>query len=208
VQNYAVPAYGLEQMSLRLQQAIDEIKPGDLVLFAPISEDVRRNFIHRAYPCALHYANATELQVPKRVGNDWILAKTSDECNFVTDYLLRRSHLPLGLIYKAYYDWSIAAALARNADALFTAARELVERRGARFDLIVVARPFECARRRYDADWTGVRTRYRSLLVDCPRDPVAVERLSFPTDGHLSIEGNAWLARSIENFLREGKYFP
>jgi hypothetical protein len=69
---YGVMAYGLEQMFLRLRAAKDEIRPGDLVIFTPVSRDLTRNLIDKDFVCFLYYKNYSRIETsPWWDGSAW-----------------------------------------------------------------------------------------------------------------------------------------
>ncbi len=208
VLNWAVMGYGLEQMVLRLEQNLDEIKPGDLVLFQPLHTDIARSMIARAFPCGQHYGSDRVETFPMFEAGKWRSVVLSQECNYALDRLLIHSKLVFGLIRKQYLQWVVGDRLFRNADAMLDMARRLATSKGAKFAVVLPVAPNECINGIPQADWTGVKTAYTYLARECPADPAQAMMYRFPVDGHLSVPGNAWFAESLLKYLRETGNYP
>ena len=78
--------YSLEQMYLALERYADEIRQGDLVIFAPISADLERSLVGRLYVCGgMIRAEANEV-FPRLDGRPRVYRAAERACNFVLDW--------------------------------------------------------------------------------------------------------------------------
>jgi lysophospholipase L1-like esterase len=213
VRNYSVMGYGLEQMLARMTANADEIRPGDVVMFMPTASDIDRGLAGKQYVCTGYFRAIRDPAFgerrrffPRLKGDRIESADLEAECSYVRDVLLRRSHMLFGILYNAMETRRVALELMPTARQVLQQAARVAEGRGARFVVLLVARPSECRKGRYDADWTGVGMPFISMLEYCPTDPALVESFHFPEDGHLSPAGNRWLADSLLDALRRRGY--
>lgn len=203
VLNYGIPGYGIEQMLLYFRSRLRDIRPGDLVVFAPLSSNIERNFIHRAHVCkyVLDYGDDDSPTFPMWTEDGWMSVRVSDECTALEALLLNSSGM-LGRLYRWRHENKMADEILRNADRVFSQAAELAEERGASFYVVFVPNPLECERRAFEVDIAKLKTAFMSLLPYCPGDTQACRRLHFPTDYHWTAEGNRWAAGVLERILR------
>jgi hypothetical protein len=196
VANYGVMAYGLEQMFLRLRAARDEIHPGDIVIFTPVSLDLTRNLIAKDFVCFLHDKNYSKFETyPLWDGTGWRAARIADDCP--------RGDLPLALAQRfllARHSAQKSALLAENADRIFRMAKALADERGAAFHLIFLVYPDECRNQAFDFDLTLLDTTFTSMMPYC-LDDGAMARMRFESDRHLTPEGHRWAAMALLDIL-------
>lgn len=196
VANYGVMAYGLEQMFLRLRAARNEIQPGDVVVFSPVSLDITRNLIAKEFVCFLHYKNYSKFETyPLWDGGAWRAARIADYCP--------RGDLPLALLQRfllARHSQHEDALLAENADRIFRMAKGIADERGALFLLVFLVYPDECRRKAFDFDLSLLKTKFPTLMPYC-LDDRAMARMRFATDGHLTPEGHRWTAMALLDIL-------
>lgn len=206
VTNYAVSGYGLQQMLGRLIQKRDRIALGDAVLFAPYSADLERNLVFKRLPCGQHFTarakGRSDLVYPVLERGEIKAIQLEKACNLYQDYLLLRSFLPLGSLYRSSRRAFLMDRMMRMADKVFVTARQIAEGRGASFHVIFVAAPHECIKRRTSYDLTGLKTAHRTIIDQCPTKAESAMRLRFPYDYHYSVEGNRWAAAALESVLR------
>lgn len=210
VQNYAVMGYGLEQMFVRLYTSGNEIHPGDVVVFLPTAVDIERNLIHKRYVCEMYYSAREQRAGMESISafpvvdeRGWHAVGLEEACGRVTGYLLFKSDLLFGSIYKLIWERQTRERLRENGQNILDQAREFSESKGAAFLTVLVARPSECIHKHQDVDWTWAGGAVIPLLRFCPSNAADVAQLRFPSDGHLSLAGNRWLADSLYTVLRE-----
>jgi hypothetical protein len=196
VANYGVMAYGLEQMLLRLRAAKEAIQPGDVVVFSPVSLDLMRNLIAKDFVCFLHYKNYSKVETfPWWDGSTWRPTRIVDHCP--------HGDLPLALLQRRLLGSQSeekAAALVENADRIFRMAKAIADERGAVFQLVFLVYPDECLNRSFDFDLSLLETEFTTLMPYC-QDDHAMARMRFPTDRHLTPEGQRWAAMALLDTL-------
>lgn len=205
VLNYAVSGYGLEQMYARLLLKTDEIKEGDVVVFAPYSGDLERNLISKRLPCNQFFfaPPASGFRYyPVFESGRLTKSELASECNYLIDFLLLRSTLPAGHLYRWIRQRNLTQRLSQNANAIFEAAEKHVRSHGAEFAVIFVAVGPECLAGRHRIDLSDLRTEYRSLIGFCPSDHQEVRQLIHEDEFHWSRAGHRWGAEALEETLR------
>ncbi len=193
--NYAVNGYGLEQMLLRFEQVLETVQPGDLVMFAPISDDLRRNLIGMAQVCAHDGPGLTAGRFPRLVADQWRFEATDRYCPEL--------HLPFADLFRSIGEdigW-VERRLLDNADRLMMRARRLAETRGARFLLLFQPLQKECRKGRFDLDISHLSVRPDDLLHACDRLNPDRDYTLRPGDHHWNAEGNRWLADALIVYL-------
>jgi hypothetical protein len=202
VLNYGVIGYSLEQMHLALETYLDEIRPGDVVVMAPISADLERSLVGKLYVCGgMIRAEANEV-FPRLADGRWVYERLDERCSFVFDALLANSPLPIGFgsLYRQRHYRATYPAMVANARAIFARTEELVKARGAELLVVFLTTPEECARGTYDIDLAPLAA--PSLLAYCP--PAAESAaIRFPHNGHYNPQGHAWAAEAVERILLE-----
>ena len=196
VANYAVMAYGLEQMITRLKMHRDLIKPGDYVIFTPTSFDLLRNMIHKRFLCQFLIRKSAPVgKVTMRDDGTWTTTDLDQACNSTENRFLHSNFL-FGLVYNAIRDRTLQRALIENADAILDEAESLTRDAGATFAVVFLAAPWECRKESFDFDLTDLRSDHVSMLEHCPSF-----NMHFPTDPHWSPEGHRWVAGFLEEQL-------
>ncbi|HEX6144812.1 MAG TPA: hypothetical protein VFZ01_18995 [Geminicoccaceae bacterium] len=206
VLNYGVIGYSLEQMLLALERYRDQIEPGDVVLFAPISDDLERSLPGRSYVCGgMIRSEANETFPVLEADGTWRMARLEEECSFLFDTVLANSPLPVGFgaLWRSWRARRGHEAMIDNADRIFAAAEEVAERAGASFHVVFPASPDECANGRLAFDLADLETPLRSFLEACPASREEALALRFPFDGHWNPAGHAWAAATLIEVLRE-----
>jgi hypothetical protein len=201
--NYGVPGYGIEQMLLSFRSRLSDIQPDDVVMFAPVSGSLKRNFIHRAHFCkyVLEYSHENSPSLPMWTGNGWVSVRVSDECSALEALLLNSSGL-LGRLYRWRHENKVADEILVNADRVFSEAAKLAKKRGASFHVVFITNPLECERRAFEVGIDNLKTPFASFLPYCPEDKELLRRFHFPLDYHWTAEGNRWAAGVLEQILR------
>lgn len=203
VQNYGVGGYGLELMYLRMTEFVEEIEPGDLVVFSPTSIDLHRGWPARSRPCGMLLQAGSPAAFPRVQNGRVDYLEIRDECDFLLEALLLNTtfDFSIGRLYKAWRREADHEAILAAADDIFGQARRLAEERGARFQLLFLPMPVECERRDHALDLSALETPFLSLLQYCPSGRERIDALRFPTDSHWSPVGNAWAADALYQAL-------
>jgi len=202
VLNYGVPGYGIEQMLFYFRSRLRDTQPGDVVVFAPLSEDLKRNLIHGSVcQSVLDYQRKDSPTFPMWTEDGWVIVRVSDECTALEALLVDSPGL-LGRLYRWRHEKKVADEILRNADRVFSQAAELAKKRGASFYVVFMPNPLECARSAFGVDIAKLKTPFTSLLPYCPRDKQSLRRLHFPSDYHWTSEGNRWAAHALDRIMR------
>lgn len=202
--NYAVIGYGLDQMYLSFRQNADRIKEGDIVLFAPISDDLQRNLIAKTHPCLVYLTEpGGDHRYPKYENGAWRTVSLANECDYLKDSLLGNAFWPISLggFYRSWRLHSINEELMAHADHLFRDVQNLADQKGAVFQTIFLATPEECEWGQHGVDLADLKTPAYFLLDDCPDGSEASRRLRFAHDRHYSVDGHRWAADAIYRWL-------
>ena len=195
VLNYAVSGYGLDQMVLRLEDVLDTIAPGDLVIFAPITNDFYRNLITKQLVCA-HYENGLAGDVfPRWVDGQWRYEDLEDHC---PELGMPMSNL-LGIIKKGL--GVTERQLVAYADDVLRHAMRLVQDRGATFALVFQPNYKECKKGRFDIDLEGLTVPYHHLMPACADFDPAVEYMLSDEDYHWNRHGHRWFADALGRLI-------
>lgn len=200
VMNYAVIGYGLEQMYLSLERHADRIKQDDIVLFAPISDDLQRNLLAKTHVCMTPLMEPERKHYfPKYEDKTWRAVPLEGECSYFWDSLLGNALWPISLggIYRSWRLHSMRNELIDNADWLFQEARKIATEKGAEFQVIFLATPEECVTQRHAIDLASLQTPSHSLLDYCPDDVEEARSLRFNHDRHYNVKGHRWAAAAI-----------
>jgi hypothetical protein len=194
VVNVGVSGYGVIQMYGRLQDVADRLRPGDLVLFAPITEDLQRSLTDFAYVALLLFASRTR---------DWRFPAFEDGevRGVVVDGPWNRIR---GLFLHALISEGVfrfvnraitGPAVLAEGHAVLAAARAICAARGADFALVFLPKVKELRRGRYDVDVSSFE--YADLRPFLAADPEALDALRFPTNAHWNPEGHRVAAGAV-----------
>ncbi len=204
VMNYAVIGYGLEQMYLSLERHKDRIRKGDIVLFAPIADDLQRNLLAKTHVCMTPLIEPeTDHAFPKYVDEAWRAVPLEDECSYFWDSLLGNALWPISLggLYRSWRLRSMGNELIDNADWLFREAHDIAAEKEAAFQVIFLATPEECVTKQHAIDLSGLETPLLSLLGQCPDGVKEARSLRFNHDRHYSAKGHQWAAEATHDAL-------
>lgn len=204
--NYGVAGYGIEQMYWQIRTNLQEIDAGDIVILAPVSDDLERSLIGKTFVCGSLIRDRSQGAFPVMKDDEWTWVQREEKCNYFLDTLLANSSFPIsfGSLYRKWQRAAHHDALLDNAERIFAEAERLVQRHGATFHLLFLATPGECAKGALDFDLSDLEAPYRSLLPYCPDQPGDADDLRFPFDGHWNKRGNQWAA---DAFLQEFDQF-
>jgi len=204
VLNYGVIGYGIEQMFYSFNANIDNVKPGDVVVFTPISSDLKRNLIHKEYFCRFEFWRRDGYRLthlPVYRDEQWSFPDLADNCSLV-DLLYYSNGLPVGTVFHWYMQAATHDAIIGKVDRILSRAADLAQQRGARFRVVFLVTPKECREQVFEFDLEGLRAEFDSLMPYCPTGDGALEKLKFPRDPHWSTFGNEWAAGALERVLR------
>ncbi len=200
--NAAVTGHGIVQMYGRLQALRDRLQPGDLVVFAPISDDLQRNLHDMAYVSQLLYrGQGRSVHFPRYEAGRLEAVHIDSPWNRLRALLF---HAPLGEDLHRFVHRAITGSWQRSiaeARAVIEEARELCAEREVGFLLVFLPRAKELRLGRYEVDVASFD--YVDLRPFFPRDEAAIAELRFPNDNHWSPKGHEIAAGALVAVLLE-----
>lgn len=201
--NLAVMGYGILQMYLRYLSVEERIRPGDVILFAPITPDLyrgpetemlnRKSFIFSAKADAL-----TTYPVYRHGAVHPVKIHSLEGYWNILTYMAPYA----SVLFKPFREMMEGSSLQKSSE-IIQMTRMRVEAKGAKFALIFFPLMDECATGRYDYDLSGFQ--YYSMLEYCPKDEAAMDAYQIPEDGHPTALGHREAARSILKILLESR---
>jgi hypothetical protein len=206
VRNAGVIGYGLVQMYGRLRELERHIRPGDLVVFAPLAVDLWRDLRDFYQLAPLLYDAKTRDQVfPEYRGGSLEGVPLDTPLNRARTLLLTAQ---FSRRFFRFVNRAVTAPSSlAEAQELVAAARELCLERGADFALTFLPSANEILSGRYDFDVDGFD--YVELRRFFPREEEVVRSLHFPRDRHWNARGHAVAARAlVAGLLEEGILEP
>ena len=197
VLNYAVSGYGIEQMALRLEAAASTIKPGDVVIISPITNDLRRNLITKQLVCTHYHEGFASDRFPRWDDGRWRYEALQDHC---PELGLPMTKL-YGIIKKNL--GITERELVANADRILHRVKRLTEARGAAFALVFQPNHKECRKGRFDIDVKALTVPFHDLMHACDDFDPAIDYTLTPADYHWNDNGHRWLADNLGDFLEK-----
>lgn len=200
--NAAVTGHGLVQMYGRLRALRERLQPGDLVVFAPISDDLQRSLHDMAYVSQLLFrGQGRSVHFPRYESGRLEAVRIESPWNRLRALLF---HAPLSeglhrFVHRAITgSWQRSVAEARAA---IEDARALCAQREVGFLLVFLPRAKELLRGRYEVDVSSFD--YVELRPFFPRDEAEIAKLRFPDDNHWSPRGHEIAAGALVAVLLE-----
>jgi hypothetical protein len=193
VYNAGVMGYGIVQMFQRFLMLEDRIRPGDLVIFTPISEDIERNIKEFYYPYFLsffcmnlthypyyHNGKTTSLKLQKNLWNELKLLA------------LRAPYS--GQIWTAIHKKFIPDTR-KEAIEMMNIVKERTEAKGGKFCLFFLPETGECLQGQYRIDVSGFD--YYDIMHFFPSRKEDLGKLRFKNDRHWNGKGHETAAKAI-----------
>lgn len=204
--NCGVTGYGLTQMYGRLLEVADRIKPGDIVLFAPISSNLRRNWDDFVFVGQfIFFKKQLNVSYFPWFSKGKLEAVPLDAISNRLKTLLFYARFS-GRLFQHLHRLVFAADPIPEAKAIIGAARAITRQKGARFVLIFLPSSTECIKKRYDLDISGFD--YIDVRDRFPDTIEGIRKITFPSDPHWNPKGHALVAEIIINTLAANKILP
>jgi len=214
--NAGVMGYGMTQIYLRFLELESRLGPGDLVVLAPLSEDLSRSYETLAQRTrllnVLHSEGGARAE-DKRFYPDYrdgtIEFREIPRASNLLERLQERAlNAPFsGALIRALSGASAGRrrAVAASHDML-RAMAEKTASHGARFVLMFLPRTDECAARTYMQDISGFE--YLDLLRYFPTAREMLDPLVFKGDGHWNEAGHRMAAEAVASALTAAGVLP
>ena len=201
IYNAGVMGYGMVQMFQLFSDIEKRIKPGDIIIFTPISEDIKRNLSDFYYPYLFFYTNLMQVQIedyPVYDNGTITYHKLEDNLyhkmrflSFLTPYT---KNFWIALNKKFILDTTAESIK------MIKIIKHRTEMKGAKFVLFFLPHPRECLRGSYDVDISGFN--YYDIMRFFPRQKEELDKLQVSDrDHHWNVEGHKVAARGIVETL-------
>jgi hypothetical protein len=199
VYNAGVLGYGIVQMYQRFLNMEDRIKPGDLIVFTPLSQDIERNLKDFYMPYLLSFFYEKLEYYP---AYDHGVVRSYKLKNNIFNFLKL-------LVLKAPYTGNVWTSIykkfipdtTKEAIEIMNIVRERTEARGGRFYLFFLPNIEECLQGRYTNDTAGFD--YFDIMRYFPSQKKELDRIRFKYDKHWNVHGHEIAAKAIIETLRD-----
>lgn len=205
--NAALGGQGVVQMYGRFRSYEDRLRRGDLVIFAPISPDLRRNFEDFSFASRTIYHNSGKDGVP-----EFPIYRNGKLETIATDNAWYRfkSYFFLGRETRKFFDFMHAAFAApdttEDAIAMMADARRRCAERDVDFALIFLPKERELRKGRYREDVSGFS--FLSIWDAFPQGDAA-RSIRIGEDSHWNANGHSIASRAIvERLMGAGLLTP
>jgi hypothetical protein len=206
VYNTAVMGHGIVQMYQRFLLTLDQIQPGDLVIFTPLARDLERNLEDFMFPSQFVF-NQGFLKVDRYPYYDGGQIKTAELRSPLNKFktLLFNARFT-GPNFYLLYRLLARPDTTAEALAMLESARQLTEQKGAKFSLFFLPRRSEAEHRRYDADISAFA--YHDLMAYFPAQNEAVAAIGLAHDSHWNRLGHELAAIAVVDTLSREQLIP
>lgn len=200
VYNAGVGAYGIVQMFQRFLNTESRIKPGDLIVFTPLSDDIRRNIRDFYFPYYHYLSGKIHFDKYPFFDNGVIRAHTMEK-NFSNSLKVLVFGAPVtGSLWHSLYKKHIPDTT-QEAVEMLEIIKKRTERKGAKFALFFLPETGECLGGEYVIDILAFD--YFDIRRFFPSDEKELNKLRFSKkDGHWKVRGHEIAARAIVETLR------
>jgi hypothetical protein len=196
VVNAGVNGYGLEQMLGRFERSAPAVRPGDLVVFTPISKDVYRNLGDFIYASQFLLNGGTTI-FPTLEGGRLEAVSIVSRWNVLRALFFHGR--TSGKTFQKLHRGRTRKASIERAQRVVAVARARCEQLDARFQLVFLPRIKELVRGRYQLDLSGFD--FADIREVFPADEAALMQLRFATDSHWNAAGHALGAEGLRAVL-------
>ena len=201
--NAAVSGHGLIQMYARLLGLREQLRAGDIVVFALIAEDLQRNLNDFVFVSQFLFGPLGKdgLHYPRYVGGGVESVRVDGLAARLGGLLF---HAPLTEHIHRFFYRAVSGSgqrSLREALAVLEDVRTLCEESGVGFALIFLPRAKELARGRYEVQVSDFD--YADIRHFFPRDEAEVWTLRYPDDPHWTPKGHAIGAEAVVSVLVE-----
>jgi hypothetical protein len=200
VYNAGVGAYGIVQMFQRFLNTESRIKPGDLIVFTPLSDDIQRNIRDFYFPY-YHYLSGKIPFDSYPFFDKGVIRYHTMEKNFSNTLKVLAFGAPVtGSLWHSLYKKHIPDTT-QEAIEMLEIIKKRTERKGAKFVLFFLPETGECLWGDYVVDISAFD--YFDIRRFFPSDEEELDELRFSKDdGHWKVRGHEIAARAIVETLR------
>jgi len=201
--NAGVPGYGITQMYARLVQLQTNLQPGDIVVFAPISEDIARNWQEFDFPARLLFWDEPIEHFPIFEGGSVRVQRVN---TFANRWKAILQGAPLtGGVFRRLLP-RVTADTTGDAVQMVELAGKVTEMHGAKFLPVFLPCQSEHTNTGYTRDVS--RFTYVDVRDRFPKAAGDLDRLYYGGDGHFNPAGNRFVGELLVQVLVERGLLP
>ena len=201
VLNAGVMGYGIEQMYGYFLEIVGQLRLGDIVVFAPTSQDIKRNLKDFVYPAKLIFAERFARRYTYYEDGRLSSVELATPWNTFKAFMLN-GRLTKN-IFRFLHRTLTRPNTTQEAVEMLSAIRALTEQRGAQFALFFLPQTKERLRGKYEEDLSAFT--FFDVMNFFPSEAAELAKIRFKTDTHWNRAGHAIAARAIvETLVQEG----
>jgi hypothetical protein len=198
IYNAAVAGYGIVQMFQRFLNIEDRIQAGDIVVFAPASEDIERNLKDFWFPYFVSFTNAIPVEDYPYFNNGTVHYKRIN-LNLINILKLLAFQAPATKNFWRSINKKLIPNTTREAQEMIHIIKERTEKKGGIFILIFLPTIQQCLSGSYDPDISGFDN--IDIMHYFPVQKKELYALRFKTDPHWNAKGHEIAAKAIVETL-------
>ncbi len=207
VYNAGVSGYGIVQMFQRFLNIEDRIKPGDLIVFTPLADDILRNVKDFYFPYFHYFANLIPFEYYPVFDNGTIKYHKM-ESGLYKKLKTLVLHMKLtGQYWRSIHKKFVPIDTIQEATEMIKMIKQRTEMKRARFVLFFLPETGECLRGDYTVDISNFS--YLDIMDYFPSEKEELDKLKLSEeDGHWNVRGHEIAARAIVETLINEKIIP
>ena len=205
--NLGVMGYGIVQMFGRFLEIEAQLKRDDIVLFAPTSQDLKRNMKDFVFPSKLIFGDRVDFgkRYPYYRNGGLESVELATSWNYIKA-LFFNGRWSKG-VFRFAHSAIVSPPTTVEAKEMIALMRRVARKRGARFLLVFLPQTKERRRNTYEEDVSSFD--FRNVMRFFPTDEAELKALRFATDSHWNRAGHAVAARAlVSTLLAEGLITP
>lgn len=198
--NVGVMGYGIEQMYGRFIEIESSLSAHDIVVFAPTSQDIKRNMKDFTFPSKLIFGKRVEFGHRYPYYRDGALGSVplTTKSNAIKALFFNGRWTKK--IFRFLHSAIMSPATTSEALEMIASVRTKTMARGAKFALLFLPQTKERRRGRYEEDVSAFD--YLDVMNDFPQSAEDLAALRFAGDSHWNVAGHQVAAAAIFAALR------
>jgi lysophospholipase L1-like esterase len=203
VYNAGVNGYGIVQMFQRFLNIEDRIKPGDLIIFTPLADDILRNVKDFYFPYFHYFANLVQFEYYPVFDKGKIKYHTMESGLYKKLKILFLYMKFSGQFWRSIHKKFVSTDTNQEAAEMIKIIKHRTEMKNAKFVLFFLPETGECLKGDYTVDISNFS--YLDIRDYFPSKKEELDKLKFSsTDGHWNVKGHKIAARAIvETLIKE-----
>ena len=203
VYNAGVSGYGIVQMFQRFLNIEYRIKPGDLIVFTPLADDIRRNIKDFYFPYHLYYLQVESFEYFPYF-DEGVIKYHKMENSLHTKFKVIVLEAPVtGRFWRSLNKHFISDTTEESIE-MMKIIKLRTEMKGARFVLFFLPETGECLNKNYAVDVSGFE--YFDIMRFFPSQKQELDKLKFSKrEGHWNAYGHEIAAKAIVETLINNK---